>query len=53
MVGLGMKSALIVEDEEDFTSIGVRSSCGESDDEGPVNAEGICSLDCDMGADEN
>lgn len=40
-----MKSALIVEDEDDFMSIGVRSSCGDSEDEGPVNAEGICNLD--------
>ena len=35
------KSALIVEDDDDFMSIGVRSSCGEREDDGPVNAEGI------------
>src|SRR5882762_9142152 len=42
----------MVEDEADFTSIGVRSSCGESDDEGPMNAEGICNLDWEAGIGE-
>ena len=35
------ESALIVDDDDDFTRIGVRSSWGEREDDGPVNAEGI------------
>lgn len=36
--GLGLKSALMVEEDDDFTS---RGEWDEREDEGPVNAEGI------------
>jgi hypothetical protein len=43
---------VIVIDEDDFASMGVKFSCDERVDEELVDAKGICTLDWEAGAEE-